>query len=84
MVCLEDGHLKVVPFDEFRDESTGRTRVRLVGVGSEHYKVARGYMIRLESDDLEDPEVQARLADAAEENSEKFRRRFSSAIQARP
>ena len=41
MVCLESGHLRVLPFEEFRDPVTGRTRVRLVDIQSEHYQVAR-------------------------------------------
>ena len=41
MVCLVGGRLEILPFDELRDPVTGRTKVRLVDINSEHYKVAR-------------------------------------------
>ena len=78
MVCLESGHLRVLPFEELRNPDTGRTRVRLVDIQSEHYRVARGYMIRLERHDLEDPEMQGKLAEAAKITPDAFRRRFAS------
>ena len=65
MVCLEGGQLRVLPFEQIRDPASGRTRVRYVDLGSEHYRVARQYMIRLNRRDLEDPEMLARLAAAA-------------------
>jgi 6-phosphofructokinase 1 len=72
LICLQDGHLRVVPFDELRDPATGRTRVRSVDCDSEHYAVARQYMIRLERRDLEDPEMLAKLAAAAKMSPEEF------------
>ena len=80
MVCLESGHLQVLPFEELRDPDTGRTRVRLVDVHSEHYNVAREYMIRLGPQDMEDPEMQAKLAQAAKMEPDEFKRRFASAL----
>ena len=79
MVCLESGHLRVLPFEELRDPATGRTRVRLVDVQSEHYNVAREYMIRLGPDDLEDPGMQQKLAEAAGITPDEFNRKFASA-----
>jgi ATP-dependent phosphofructokinase / diphosphate-dependent phosphofructokinase len=78
VVCLEGGHLTVVPFDEMRDLETGRTRVRLVDVKSEHYRVAHDYMIRLEREDLEDHVMLEKLAEAANTTPEEFRRQFAS------
>ncbi len=74
------GHLSVRPFEEFRDPETGRTRVRLVEVDSEHYRVARQYMIRLERRDLQDPVMLAALADAAAMSPDAFRARFEPAL----
>ena len=80
MVCLEAGHLLVLPFEDMRDPSTRRTRVRLVEVDSEHYNVAREYMIRLKSKDLEDPEMLSKLARAAKMEPEGFKEKFASAL----
>jgi 6-phosphofructokinase 1 len=77
LVCLEGGHLHVLPFAQLRDPETGRTRIRVVDVHSEHYNVAREYMIRLERRDLEDPARRAKLADAAKMTPEEFEREFS-------
>ena len=78
MMCLEAGHLLVLPFEDMRDPFTGRTRVRLVDVDSEHYNVAREYMIRLKSKDLEDPEMRSKLARAAKMEPEEFKEKFAS------
>ena len=77
MVCLESGHLRVLPFEELRDPATGRTRVRLVDIRSEHYKVARGYMIRLGSHDLDNPDMREKLAKAAHLTSDEFQSRYA-------
>jgi len=77
LVCLDSGRLHILPFDEIRDAATGRTRSRLVDIGSEHYEVAREYMIRLEPCDLEDPEMLGKLAAAANMTAEEFERTFA-------
>jgi len=74
------GHLSVRPFEEFRDPETGRTRVRLVEVDSESYRVARQYMIRLERRDLEDPVMLSTLAEVSGMTPEAFRDRFEPAL----
>lgn len=76
MVCLADGRLRIIPFDEMRDPVTGRTKTRFVDIASEHYHVAREYMIRLEARDLQDPESLARLAAAAKMEPQDFANRF--------
>tara|TARA_B100000315_G_scaffold231527_1_gene242904 strand:- start:3110 stop:4396 length:1287 start_codon:yes stop_codon:yes gene_type:complete len=76
LICLQDGHLRVVAFQDLRDPDTGRTRVRKVDINSEHYAVARQYMIRLERRDLEDPQMRARLAEAANLSTEDFGKTF--------
>ncbi len=79
LVCLQDGHLRTLPFADLRDPATGRTRVRLVDLQSEHYKVARDYMIRLERRDVEDPQMRAKLAEAAKVKPEEFDTAFAAA-----
>jgi 6-phosphofructokinase 1 len=49
----------------------------LVDLHSEHYRVAREYMIRLEPEDLADDRQCARLAEAAGMNLEEFRAEYS-------
>jgi len=81
LVCLEGGHLRVLPFEELRDPTTGRTRVRTVDVRSEHYRVARQYMIRLERKDLEDPKMRVKLAEAAGLAPKEFVEEFTSIVE---
>jgi 6-phosphofructokinase 1 len=76
-VTLDGVHLKTLPFDDLKDPETGRTRVRLVDLNSEHYKVAREYMIRLEQDDLADSRTCALLAEAAKMPADEFRAEFA-------
>ena len=80
LVCLEDGQVKVVPFDDLRDPITQRTRVRRVDIHSESYHVARDYMIRLEREDLADPDMKRRLAMAAKMEPDEFERRFARVV----
>ena len=62
LICLQDGDSTVLPCDQLQDPETGRTMVRLVDMGSEHYAVSRKYMIRLEPADLEPGECRDKLA----------------------
>ena len=80
LVCLEDGQVKVVPFEELRDPITQRTRVRRVDIHSESYHVARDYMIRLEKGDLADLDMKLRLATAAKMSPDEFERRFAPVV----
>jgi 6-phosphofructokinase 1 len=75
VVCLDDGRLRVLSFAEIEDSETGRIRTRMVDVGSEHYRVAREYMIRLRREDLDEPAA-SRIARAAGMELQEFKRRF--------
>jgi 6-phosphofructokinase 1 len=81
-VTLDGVNLKTLPFEDLRDPDTGRTKVRLVDRVSEHYRVAREYMIRLESEDFANPETVKRLAEAAGMAPEAFREEFAQVIDA--
>jgi 6-phosphofructokinase 1 len=76
-VTLDGVLLKTLPFEDLKDPETGRTRIRLVDLESDHYKVAREYMIRLEPEDLADEKRCAGLADAAAMSLEEFRAEYS-------
>jgi 6-phosphofructokinase 1 len=79
-VSLDGINLNVLPFDEIVDAETGRTRVRLVDINSEYYRVARDYMIRLEARNLEDEEMSRHLAEVAHMSIEDLRREFASIV----
>ena len=44
LVCLVGGEIRVLPFSQFRDPETGRTRVRVVDVEGQSYLMARRYI----------------------------------------
>lgn len=77
MVSIQGGRLVPISFDELRDEATGKTRVRLVNVKSEGFRVAREYMIRLERADFEDPAWVEKMAQAGNLTTEDFRNKFA-------
>ena len=81
LICLVDGRIEAVPFDQLRDPATGRTRVRKVDIDGHGYRVARKYMIRLEKRDLDDPEMCRKLAEEAGMKPEDFIRRFGSVVE---
>jgi 6-phosphofructokinase 1 len=76
MVSVQGGRMVPIPFADIREPGTGRTRVRMVNVESEGYRVAREYMIRLEPDDFSDPSWLAKLAAAGNLSADEFRDRF--------
>ncbi|HEX5369959.1 MAG TPA: diphosphate--fructose-6-phosphate 1-phosphotransferase, partial [Dehalococcoidia bacterium] len=80
-VSLNGVDLDVLPFEDLRDPETGRTRIRIVDVNSEHYRVARDYMIRLNPEDLENDQMCRRLAEVANLSPDGFREEFSKLWQ---
>jgi 6-phosphofructokinase 1 len=81
LVCLIEGKLRYLNFADLLDPKTGKSRVRLVDIQTPSYKVAREYMIRLEKEDLDDPEKLRLLAEAASSQTQRcspedFRARF--------
>ena len=72
LVCLENGRLAVVPFEDLRDQETGDIRLRRIDIQSEYYNVARQYMIRMEPNDISDPEMRAALAESGNMPTEEF------------
>lgn len=79
MVTLQDGNLEPVRFNSMIDPVTNRTRIRVVDVRSDSYRVARAYMIRLEKQDLADPVMLAKLARAAKMPDAEFADRYRQA-----
>lgn len=80
LVCLDQGRLRVLPFQELQDPETGRVHTRMVDINSEHYRVAREYMIRLQRRDFHDQFFLPQLAAAAGMEVPEFVRRFEPAV----
>jgi 6-phosphofructokinase 1 len=76
MVTIQERHMVPLPFGTFSDPNTGRVRIRLVNVESSSYRVAREYMIRLDQEDLEDPQRLRPVAAAAGLTASAFRDRY--------
>jgi 6-phosphofructokinase 1 len=81
MVSIQGGRLVPIPFADLRDPDTGATKVRLVDIHSEGFRVAREYMIRLEAADFEHAAWVDRLADAARLTPGEFRQRFEYLVR---
>ena len=84
LVCLDGQRLTTLPFQELRDPVSSRTRVRLVDLQSEYYKVARSYMIRLEQRDLDDEIMLSHLSQIARITPDQFRDKFGPAVSSTP
>ena len=80
LICLEGGHSRAISFEELRDPNTGRNRVRLVDMNSQHYQAAAEYMIRLKQNDLLDDRKLEELSQVAGLASKDFYKRFSGAV----
>jgi 6-phosphofructokinase 1 len=76
MVSVQGGRLVPIPFGDLVEPESGKTRVRLVNIDSEGFRVARAYMIRLEAEDFAHAAWVDRLADAAQLTPGEFRQRF--------
>ena len=59
LIALSGGRVTPMTLADLQDPQTGRVRVRMVDVNTESYEVARSYMIRLEPEDLEEPQLSA-------------------------
>ena len=85
LVCIVDGELQYLKFENLLDAKTKKTSVRSVDITKPSYKVAREYMIRLEREDFEIPgrlEQLARAASSSEINvsTEVFKKQFAHVV----
>ena len=78
MVSMQAGCFRPIPFEHLIDPESGRTRVRMVDVRSDRYRIARSYMIRLRAEDFEDAHQLARLSALAHMTPDEFRKRFNT------
>jgi 6-phosphofructokinase 1 len=84
MITIQEEQMVPLPFGSFTDPKTGRPQVREVALDSGMYRVAVEYMIRLEQDDLEDPDKLKAIADAAGLSPEAFRERYGYLVAGAP
>jgi 6-phosphofructokinase 1 len=83
-ITIQNGQVVPVPFDEYVDPATGRTRVRMVNVDSSNYRSAHRFMIRLKPEHAQDPAFLARLAAQTKLSPEDFVARFGYLIGLAP
>ena len=76
LISIANGVFHPIPFETLLDPATGRTRVRMVDVDSDRYRIAATYMIRLRPEDFADPHELARYSTATGITSEQFRTHF--------
>lgn len=81
MISMQAGCFRPVPFEQIVDLSSGRSRVRMVDIHSDRYRIARSYMIRLRREDFDDHHQCARLAAIAGLDAESFRARFDYLVR---
>jgi 6-phosphofructokinase 1 len=73
LVSIQQGRFKPVPFEQIMNPQTGRMRVRMVDIGSDRYRIACAYMLRLGRSDFDDPRELAKMAAAAGTTPERIR-----------
>ncbi len=80
MVSMQEGKFVPLYFKDILDPKTGKTRVRMVDINSEMYRIARRYMIRLNEDDFKDAHALAKFAATASISHEDFEEQFKPLI----
>lgn len=73
LITIQDNNAVPMRFEDIKDPATGKTKVRKVNIGSIQYRIARGLMMRLEKEDLDDPG----LANAYRMEPAEFKERYA-------
>ncbi len=81
MISIQEGRFVPMYFKDIIDPKTKRTKVRMVDVHSEYYRIARQYMLRLTKEDFKDPHELAKYAATAGISLEEFRKRFFKVVE---
>jgi 6-phosphofructokinase 1 len=81
MVTIQQGKFKPIKFADMLDPETGRTRVRMVDVDTEYYKIARRYMLRLRRDDFADPAEVQKYAAVTHITPEQFKEQLEYLVK---
>ena len=81
IVTIDNGRFSPIPFKDILDPETGRTKVRMVDVNSEYYKIARDYMARLSEKDFENHSLIEQYATILKISPQDFLEKFSPSMQ---
>ena len=73
LITIQDNNAVPMRFEDIKDPATGKTKVRKVNICSIQYRIARGLMMRLEKEDLDDPG----LANAYRMEPAEFKERYA-------
>lgn len=73
LITIQDNNAVPMRFEDIKDPATGKTKVRKVNISSIQYRIARGLMMRLEKEDLDDPG----LANAYRMEPAEFKERYA-------
>jgi 6-phosphofructokinase 1 len=84
IVTMEDGKFRPIAFKDLFEPETGAVRLRTVDVGSDHYGIARRYMLRLRRDDFEDELELTKLSRAVGLTNSEFRTQFEYLVRDEP
>lgn len=77
MITIQGNRALPLYFPEINDPVTGKTKVRFVNIDSVNYRIARGFMVRLEKADLSDPGIANAYKMGVEEFTERYAYLFS-------
>ena len=78
LITRQEGRIVPIPFEEIIDPATNRSRVRGVDTGSDSYRVALALQDRVTASDLENPDVVAALAEAANLSVDEAKQRYQT------
>jgi 6-phosphofructokinase 1 len=84
VVSMDDGKFRPVAFGELYDVETGNVKLRKVDISSDHYRIARRYMLRLRRDDFEDELELTKLSRAVGLTNAEFREQFEYLVKDEP
>jgi 6-phosphofructokinase len=84
LISMQRGKFHPYALKHLIDPETGRMRVRMVDVSTEHYRIARRYMLRLRREDFQDHHELAKLAATAGLSLETFRDQFEYLVDDEP
>ena len=77
LICLENGQVRSLSFEEIRDKNTNKTSIRKVDINSLYYDVARRYMTRIENDDLKDKKKLTQISKISKLSLKEIKQKFA-------
>ena len=77
LICLENGQVRSLSFEEIRDKNTNKTSIRKVDINSLYYDVARRYMTRIENDDLKDKKKLTEISKISKLSLKEIKQKFA-------